>query len=120
MSKQISFTKIENELLHKFRQKMDLAESTEDVKKFYAYTTIDFLNKSFEEKIDFTNNDIELTPDKEPFYRLKNTITKGNNFESIWSQSDLPNIIARFTATAMKHHKHLAKVPGKTESKIRK
>ncbi len=120
MGKQISFTKIENELLHKFRQKMDLAESTEDVKKFYAYTTTDLLNNAFEGKINLAHNDVELTPDKEPYYRLKNSIAKGDHFDSIWSQSDLPNIVARFTTAAVKHYKHLEKIPGKTESKIRK
>ncbi len=119
MSKQLSFTKIENELLHKFRKKMDLAESTEDVKKFYAYTTTDLLNLAFEEKINFTHNDIELTPNKEPNYKLKNLTAKTDHFDSIWTQSDLPKIIDRFTATAVKHYKHLEKGPGKTESKIR-
>ena len=37
MTKQISFTKIENDLLPKFRKAIGAAESTEDVKKFFIY-----------------------------------------------------------------------------------
>lgn len=115
MSKQISFTKIENELLHKFRQKMGLAESTEDVKKFYAYTTLELLNRVFENAINFNYGDIALTPGKSPYYQLNSSLSAKNDFSSVWNNSDLPNVIARFTETAINHHNHFDNNPDKTK-----
>jgi len=37
MTKQISFTKQENELLPDYRNKLNQAESVEDVRKFFIY-----------------------------------------------------------------------------------
>ena len=115
MSKQLSFTKIENELLHKFRQKMSLAESTEDVKKFYAYTVQELLNRVFENVISFNYGDIALTPDKIPYYKLNSSLSVKNGFTSVWNNSDLPKVITRFTETAINHYNHFDKNPDKTK-----
>jgi hypothetical protein len=43
MTKQIFFSKYEQKVLPNFRQKINEAESTEDVKKFFIYTVKELL-----------------------------------------------------------------------------
>ena len=63
MSRQLSFTKIEKELLPAYRQKMGSAESTEDVKKFFVYIVQELLNKAYaelEQKFEREPNTVEI------------------------------------------------------------
>ena len=119
MSRQLSFTKIEKELLPVYRQKMGTAESTEDVKKFFVYIVQDLLNKAYEDKIKFDYDHIKLDPASPPHYRIHDQLKSDENFGSLWDNSDLSHIVARFTDTAMNHYNHLAQNPAKTQSKIR-
>lgn len=120
MSKQISFSKIENTILPDFRNKINHAESTEDLKKFFIYSVQEIFNHVFSGEISFDFNDISLQPDSEPYYRLDQHLLASNDFREIWDKSDLPKVIGRLARTAAKHHTRLGKNPGKTEAKIRK
>jgi hypothetical protein len=119
MTKQQSFTKIENELLPKFRRRIGTAESTEDVKKFYVYTMQDLFNRVFSGKIDLEYEDVVLLPDQAPSFSFNERIQGKEDFTSVWNNSDLPHIVSRFTDSVLNHLKHLEKNPAKTESKIR-
>jgi hypothetical protein len=119
MSRQLSFTKIEKELLPVYRQKMGAAESTEDVKKFFVYIVQDLLNKAYKDKIKFEYEHIVLDPANSPHYRINDQFKSMDDFVSVWDNSDLSHIVARFTDTAMNHYNHLATNPAKTQSKIR-
>ena len=119
MSKQISFTRIENDLLPEYRRKIGMAESTEDIKKFFVYTIQELLQRAFDGKIAVAYEDIALDPDNPPHYRLSETLRTQEEFAAVWPGSDLAHIIARFTETAMNHYRHLARNPDKTEAKIR-
>ena len=119
MTKQQSFTKIENKLLPEFRKRIGSAESTEDVKKFYVYTMQNLFNQVFSGKIDLEYEDVVLLPDQTPSFSLNKRIEGMKDFTSVWNSSDLPHIVSHFTDSALKHLKHLEKNPAKTESKIR-
>jgi hypothetical protein len=119
MSRQISFTKIEKELLPEYRQKIGSAESTEDVKKFFVYIVMELLNRAYDDKILFEYNDICLTPAKSPHYYINTNVTSSDDFASVWENSDLSHIVLRFTDTAMNHYAHISQNPAKTEAKIR-
>ncbi|MBC8316771.1 MAG: hypothetical protein H8E41_02625 [Desulfobulbaceae bacterium] len=119
MTRQLSFTKIEKELLPVYRQKMGAAESTEDVKKFFVYIVMDLLNRAYEDAIRFEYAHISLNPVKSPYYNIDTNMTSSDDFKSIWDNSDLSHIVLRFTDTAMNHYTHLLQNPAKTESKIR-
>lgn len=119
MTKQQSFTKIENELLPEFRKRIGTAESTEDVKKFYIYTMQDLFNQVFSGKIDLEYEDVVLLPDQAPLLSFNERIQGMEDFTSVWNSSDLPHIVSRFTNAALKNLKHLEKNPAKTELKIR-
>ncbi|MBI5558818.1 MAG: hypothetical protein HY885_14410 [Deltaproteobacteria bacterium] len=119
MTMQLSFTKIENELLPEYRRKIGSAESTEDVKKFYVYTMQDLFRQVFGGKIDLDFEDISLQPDQQPSFVISTVLLDKDDFTYVWNTSDLPNLVGRFTETAVKHYRHLEKNPKKTEAKIR-
>ena len=119
MVKKISFTKYENELLPAFRQKLNLAESTEDVKKFFNYTMQNLLNRVLEHKVDIVYDDITLAPDMDTPVAFSEKIRSLDIFEDLQNNSDLPHVIDRMARAAMNRHKHLGTKPEKTEAKIR-
>ncbi|MDT8336118.1 MAG: hypothetical protein RQ753_10510 [Desulfurivibrionaceae bacterium] len=120
MSKQMSFSKIENTILPEFRNKINHAESTEDLKKFFIYSVQDVFNHVFSgKKMTFDFDDISMLPDSEPHYQLGKRLLASKDFMEVWNESDLPQVIGRLANTAAKHHTRLGKNPGKTEAKIR-
>lgn len=119
MTRQQSFTKIENELLPKFRKMTNEAESTEDVKKFFAYTMQELLGQVFSGQLELQFGDVELTPEGEPPYRLGEMVRSLEDFTQVWDNSDLSHIVSRFAELAMNRYRHLDKNPKKTEAKIR-
>ncbi len=119
MSKQLSFTKFEKELLPEFRQKISSAESSEDLKTFYARTSLALFDKAFEGEFALEFEDIMLQPGNDDKYVLSDRLRSSPSFTEIWNTSDLPNILARFTDMALNRYVHLEKHPEKTDAKIR-
>lgn len=119
MTQQRSFTKYENKILPGFRQKINKAESAEDVKKFFVYTAIEFFENIFEGQMYFEYEDFALTPDISPNYRLSERLLSSKSFVSAWHDSDLPRVINRLAESALHRYKHLEKHPEKTDAKIR-
>jgi len=119
MVKQLSFTKFENEILPEFRQKLNTAESTEDVKKFFFQTVRLLFEKILEKKGTVRFEDIELLVETAPHYRFNPRLSSDDAFQNLWEDSDLSSVMARLAKAAIKHHIHLARNPEKTDSKIR-
>ncbi|MFZ5759772.1 MAG: hypothetical protein ACOY4H_07930 [Thermodesulfobacteriota bacterium] len=119
MTTQLSFSKIENELLPEFRRKIGAAESTADVKKFFVYTMQELFRQVFAGQIEVGFDDIALLPNQAPPYSISATVQDHDSFSVIWASSDLPHVISRFTETALNRYRHLEKNPGRTEAKIR-
>jgi len=119
MSRQLSFTKQENDLLPKFRKMINEAESTEDVRKFFVYCIQELLAHAFAGRLEVRFEDVGLLPEGDPPYAISEQLRSREEFAEVWNASDLSQIISRFATLALNHHKHLAKNPGKTESKIR-
>ncbi|MBM9511274.1 hypothetical protein [Desulfogranum marinum] len=119
MSTQLSFTKVEKKLLPKFRENINTAESTEDVKKFFSYTIQDLLAEVFSGKHSPAYDDAVLECGKEPCFSLSRAVRSLEDYDHTWDNSDLSHIIERFAVIAERRHNHLEKNPEKTESKIR-
>lgn len=120
MAKQISFTKYENKALHSYRQKLNSAESSEDVKKFFFYTTQSLFKNVFDGKLGIEPGDITLVPEAKPYFRFTDRILSTALFTETWRQSDLSRVLGRFAESAAGRMKHLEKHPEKTDQKIRK
>jgi hypothetical protein len=119
MTTRVSYTKYENRLLPSFREKLNMAESTEDVRKFFVYTMRDLLDAVFEQKLDLDKEDIVFDPESEPPYSLGQGLTAHREFTPVWEGSDLPRVVSRLADSAVRRYRHLEKNPGKTTSKIR-
>ncbi|MGV1098166.1 hypothetical protein ACUUL3_01990 [Thiovibrio sp. JS02] len=119
MTRQLSFSKYENQTLPGFRDKTNLAKSPEDIKKFFGYTTRTLLDNIFAGKMTFDHTDIVLDDAAEPYYAVSERLLSSEEFTEIWRTSDLPHVTGRLAKTAMNRYKHLLKHPEKTNSKIR-
>ena len=58
-----SYSRVENELAHKFRNNLNHAESAEDVKKFFAYTLRELLGRVLGDSVALHYEDISLSAD---------------------------------------------------------
>ena len=119
MTRQISFSKYGKKVLPAFRNKINQAESTEDLKKFFVYTIKELFDDIFTGQLDLSYEDIVLTPSTEPNYHLSERLLANKVFAASWRDSDLPKIVGDLATTTVKRYIHLDKNPAKTEAKIR-
>lgn len=119
MTKQLSFSKLENEIMPDFRNRINQAESAEDVKKFFVYAANELMNNVFAGKIHFEYGDIRLTPATDQQFSVAERLLGMEEFTEIWNGSDLRHVTGRLAQTATNRYKHLEKHPEKTNAKIR-
>ncbi|NNG02042.1 MAG: hypothetical protein HKM93_21840 [Desulfobacteraceae bacterium] len=119
MPKQFSFTKDENKIIGGYRQRLNQAESTEDVRKCFTYTVSELFEKVFEGNLAIDDEDIVLAPASSKNYTIHRRLFNKPAFRSIWIGSDLPRVVSRFADSAANRCKRLEKHPEKTDSKIR-
>lgn len=118
MTHQQSFTKVEKEVLQSLKKKMMLAESTEDVKKFFYQVIQDLIHNVTEGEVELNPEDLWLDPTSEAGYQLSSDLLESPKFRSYWDNSDLPNILHRMAELAVHRSIRLDKHPDKTDSKI--
>jgi len=118
MTQQSSFSKLRNEKMHVFRDKMHKAESTEDVKKFYADMMLSIFNSVLGRDDPVRVEDVALNPAAEEGYVFSDSLQERPLFQTAWNESDLPYIVQDFTQMALNRYTHLQKNPEKTRSKI--
>ena len=118
MARQLSFSKYEQELRPELRQNLNIAESTEDVKKFFVYTVRKLFNRVLDGKEAFQYEDIKLTPSEQSGFIISDKLLRDTEFAAVWQNSDLSNIVQRIADAAGNRHKRLQKNPAKTEAKI--
>lgn len=119
MKKQKSFAHIEQELRHTYRNNLNIAESDEDVKKFFAYTVQDLLEQACEGQVTVKYDDICLDSDGLEGFVCSKSLQKNKVFMQVWKNSDLPRIVERLAENGLNRIKHLVeRHPDKTEAKI--
>jgi hypothetical protein len=119
MAEKISFTKYEHECLPAFRQRINKAESAEDVRKVFAYTTRILMEKVFSGTLKFRDDDVTLERSGEAPFSINRGLFAAGDFKSAWNNSDLPRMVTRFAETAARRIKHMERHPEKTDAKIR-
>lgn len=119
MKKKKSFSKIEQDVRHNFRKNLNVAESTEDVKKFFIYAVQDLIGQAFAGRVTVDFDDINLDPQAEGGFVCCTALREHDEFMESWQHSDLPEIVGRLAENALNHIKHLEeKLPNKTEAKL--
>jgi len=119
MTEKHSFTKYENECLPAFRQRINKAESVEDVRRVFAYTTRILVEKIFSGEVKIRDDDVSLEPSEKSCFSLSNRLSSAEGFKLTWDNSDLPRMVGRFAETAVRRIKHMEKHSEKTDVKIR-
>lgn len=118
MTKMISFTKHEHQVLPKFRNQLNQAESVEDVKKFFIATMQEFLSLATEGSLSVDYDDIALLPGQTPYYSLSSQVTEDASFKAL-ANSDLDAVLKRLAEQASHRHTHMMKNNTKTNLKIK-
>lgn len=114
-----SFSLIERDLMHHYRDQLNHAESEEDVKKFFARTVQRLLNGILDGTIKAEDTDAALKTDNPPYFEISDRLATNKTFQAIQQNSDLTAVLRRFAEPAVKHHQHLRGHPEKTRAKIR-
>jgi hypothetical protein len=115
----MSFKMHQKEVEPRYRIQIDGAESTEDVRKFFERTVLDFLEKAIGDTVDVQTGDVTFDPDHETGYRLSPRMSENEEFRRVTEESDLPAILRLLSGRALNRYKHLAtKHPDKTEAKM--
>lgn len=114
-----SFSDLERELEHAYRNNMNHAESVADVEKFFSYITRSLLTQAFPELVNLDREGIKFDRAQTPAYSLSRNLKENPSFQEIWKNSDLPNIVSRFANTALHRHRHLIGNPAKSNRKLR-
>ena len=120
MTRQMSFSKQENKVLPGFRSKLNNAESTEDVKKFFTYTVMELLDDIFDGEVNVNYEDILLKPEGKSCYLIKDNLLEKEGFQTIWLNSDIKRILTTLAEASINRYRHLETNPEKTKSKIKK
>lgn len=118
MTKMMSLSKYEHQVLPKLRDQLNQAESVEDVKKFFVGTIQEFLGLATDGSVNADYEDISLLPEQDPCYALAPGLTDDAALKAL-ANSDLNAILSRFSEQAANRYKHLAKNNTKTNLKIK-
>ena len=105
-------------MMHGFREKMHQAESTEDVKKFYATTMYRLFDRLVGRDNPIRPDEVTLNPSSSNGYDMTQSLQDRPLFQSAWNESDLPYIVDDFTKMALHRHIRLEKNNEKTRAKI--
>jgi hypothetical protein len=95
------------------------AESVDDARRVFAYTTRMLMGKILGDAVKFGEDDVRLDLSEKSYFSLSNGLCSMEGFKSTWNNSDLPRMIGRFAETAAPRIKYLEKHPEKTDAKIR-
>lgn len=120
MSTQLSFSKIENRIRHDFRNKINSATTTGEVRQYYAQLIEQLFSEASNGAIILEDDAVALNPgDQSSMFIISDTVKNNNDFDSLWHNSDIGHIVSRFAESAIHRMIHLEKHPEKTEAKIR-
>lgn len=118
MANKTSFSGIERELAHQFREQINTAEDVNAVMDIFARTAKDLLNRAFGD-VGTTALDIRFDPSSEKHFKMSEKILNEKKYQDLWEESDIGDIIARFADSSNHRYIHLAKHPERTNLKIR-
>jgi hypothetical protein len=105
-------------LTHKFRNTLNHAESSEDVKKFFSYTLQDLLGHVLGDGVSLHYEDIALAVG-DACYTVSHRLQSQPAYVRAMADSDLGAIMRRFAESAQHRMRHLEGHPEKTQAKIR-
>ncbi len=119
MTRRMSFTSAEKELIPEFREKLNHAEGVIDLENFFSQTVMKLLHKVMSGGLALTEDDIRFKPDNDSGYEFSPRLKKDALFQEIMKNSDLEQIIRKFASATVKRYARFRKHHEKTPSNIR-
>ena len=113
-----SFTHIEHQLIHHYRNQLNLADSQQAVHTLFSRTIIELFLAVFGDTVPMKAEDIRFTPGTAPGFVVGETLLRNATFHKTWSASDLHSIVARFAENAEHRFKYLQAHHEKTGGNI--
>ena len=118
MARQRSFAKIEQEIRRGYRNNLNIANSAEEVKKFFHYAVREFFLEVFQGEIMIDFDDVRMDARKEGGVAYSEALMSNGEFRQALDDSDLPRIMGELAGSGLNRIKHLEeKQPDKTENK---
>lgn len=117
MARMVSYTKHENEMVPEYRQRLNTAESLEDVQAAFARMLRDLLGRILDAPVQLEEGDVRLDPAAEDGFVLGPGIASKEEFAGLWKDSDLSAILRRLAAMAVSRYKYLGGKPERTDYK---
>ncbi|NJB67818.1 hypothetical protein GGQ74_001458 [Desulfobaculum xiamenense] len=119
MTRQFSFVKYENEVLPEYRDRLNKAESSEDVRNTFAYMVQELFRRALDGRDVLEFDDVVLAPDTAEGYSMSEQVMAREEIASLWEDSDLGRVLGDLADSAQKRIIRLEKHEEKTDSKIR-
>lgn len=120
MTRTLSFTKFEHELLPHYREALNSAESNEVVRAAFAATARDLCAGAVQDDAAIGPDDFRLDPVAGDGFVVSERLRRQPGFTALIEGSDLGRILKRLAELAIKRHKHLAKHLERTETQLYK
>lgn len=117
MSKQLSFTRLEQAALPGYRDRMDRAATAEDVRRGFSETVATLLADALGEPDSVKAGDVTLEPGHPTGFALSAALLEAPGFADAWKGSDLRRILSDMARNAVNRHQHLEKRPEKVRAR---
>lgn len=111
MTLKYSFSNIEKNLLHEFRERISKSEDKVDLLNVFSKTTNAFLLEVFKGKIKIKDTDCIFDPKDEKYFRFSEQVMSEKYFLETLNNSDIKNVIKRFADTTKHRYIHLQNNP---------
>ncbi len=119
MTRRMSFTSAEKELIPEFREKLNHAEGVIDLKNFFSHTVIKLLHKAMNGGLPLMPDDIQFAPESDTGYKISPRLQNDRLYQDLSENSDLEQIIRKFASATAKRYARFRKHPEKSPSNIR-
>ncbi len=120
MGTQISFTRYENDLIREFRNRLNGAESVEDVHQVFDLAIRELFLRVFGDRFRWQPDDVSLNADQQASVQIHGRLLQTEAFADAWHNSDLSSIVDRLAQSAGHRAVHLEKRREKTAQKFRR
>ena len=119
MTRRMSFTSTEKELIPEFREKINHAEGVIDLENFFSHTVIKLLRKTMNGGLPLMPDDIQFAPESKAGYKISTRLQEDKLYQDLMKNSDLEQIIRKFATATAKRYARFRKHPERTPSNIR-
>ncbi len=119
MGKNHSFSGLEKQILHEFRNRVKLSEDPMDLEKLFQLMIGKLLRSDILIPLNIKTDDVVLDPRKPEGYCLADHLFRIEEFRQIYDHSDLRHVIGRFAHPISKRHTHLKKKPRRSDARVR-